>query len=176
MQTGGGGWMVLQRRVDASLSFNKDWTAYKNGFGDLGGNLWIGLENMHLLTSSGMNATLRIDLRHKNAPHVLAHAEYESFKIGSELSGYTLNFGRYYGNAGDALSSGLHNGRRFYTHDKDTAGQCAARNAGGWWFSACFDAFLNGPYPDIDPYYMTWYTLYGSSGNITFSEMKIRYN
>ena len=32
--------------------FNKDWEAYKNGFGDIGSDYWIGLEILHNITSS----------------------------------------------------------------------------------------------------------------------------
>ena len=58
------GWMVVQRRVNASISFTRDWDAYKRGFGSLTGNLWYGLEVMHLLTQPGKNAVLRIDMKH----------------------------------------------------------------------------------------------------------------
>jgi len=33
---------VFQRRVDDTLSFEKNWNDYANGFGDLLGNFWLG--------------------------------------------------------------------------------------------------------------------------------------
>ena len=53
METDGGGWIVIQRR-NASLgtvNFTRNWEDYVNGFGDLEGEFWIGLENIHELTN-----------------------------------------------------------------------------------------------------------------------------
>ena len=56
--------MVVQRRVNDSTNFTRDWHAYKRGFGSLTGSLWYGLEVMHLFAQPGKNAVLRIDMRH----------------------------------------------------------------------------------------------------------------
>ncbi|CAB4021381.1 Hypothetical predicted protein [Paramuricea clavata] len=61
MQTDGGGWTVFQRRQDASVDFYRGWQDYKNSFGDLNGNFWLGLDRIHRLTKSGQNI-LRVDL------------------------------------------------------------------------------------------------------------------
>lgn len=37
---------LIQRRVDNSVSFNRDWTAYQNGFGGLNSNFWLGLNKI----------------------------------------------------------------------------------------------------------------------------------
>ena len=48
METDGGGWTVFQRRVSDIVSFERDWDAYKRGFGPLEGDLWWGNEHVAL--------------------------------------------------------------------------------------------------------------------------------
>ena len=43
---------VLMDRNDADVSFNRDWQEYRQGFGDLNGDHWLGLQNMHLITEN----------------------------------------------------------------------------------------------------------------------------
>jgi len=35
-------WQVIQRRVDNTTDFYRDWKSYKDGFGDLTRNFWLG--------------------------------------------------------------------------------------------------------------------------------------
>ena len=108
MVTDGGGWIVFQRRVDASIDFYRGWEEYKNGIGDLNGNFWLGLENFHKIASPGKGAMLCVDLKHFRAPSTIRHAEYTKFEILSESEGYKLQVDGYSGNAGDSF--GYHNG------------------------------------------------------------------
>lgn len=48
----GGGWTVIQRRVNANVDFYRGWCDYKNGFGSLGGNFWLGLDRIHRLAKA----------------------------------------------------------------------------------------------------------------------------
>ncbi|CAG2247465.1 unnamed protein product [Mytilus edulis] len=81
-----GGWTVIQNRTNDYIGFYRDWDAYKDGFGDLKTDFWLG----------------------------------------------------------NALSN--HNGNKFYTRDRDSTSNCAVTSKGGWWYSNCHHANLNGRY------------------------------
>ena len=53
METDGGGWTVIQRRINGSVDFYKGWEDYELGFGDLETEFWWGLKKIHCLTSQG---------------------------------------------------------------------------------------------------------------------------
>lgn len=50
MQTNGGGWTYIHNRFDGTEDFFLNWHDYKYGFGNIGGEFWLGLENIHHLT------------------------------------------------------------------------------------------------------------------------------
>lgn len=52
METMGGGWVVIQNRYNGNQDFYLNWQDYKHGFGNLGGEFWLGLENIHSLTGT----------------------------------------------------------------------------------------------------------------------------
>ena len=56
----GGGWLVVQRRKDGSVDFDRTWVEHEEGFGDLDGGFWYNLRPLHCLTSQGQ-WQLRID-------------------------------------------------------------------------------------------------------------------
>ena len=178
--TSPGVWTVFQRRVDATVDFNRTWAEYREGFGDLAGSFWLGLEKLHQLAGPGKGATLRVDIKHLDLPGEIRYAEYSIFEISDEASGYKLRIGGYTGNAEDSLS--FHNDLKFTTkdHDNDPARNynCAVKYSGGWWYKTCFSANLNAQFPSenkVDPNTMSWYELKKAHGSINFSEMKIKF-
>lgn len=90
------GWIVIQRRVDGSSDFFRYWNDYKTGFGDLNGNFWIGLDNLHKLAGPERRNILRVDLKHISSSS-LYYAAYSTFEVGDESSGYKLTVNGYYG-------------------------------------------------------------------------------
>ena len=100
MTTNSGGWTVFQRRLDGSVDFFLDWASYKNGFGDLNGEFWLGNDNLHHLTAT-VDATLRVDLEDFDGD--TRYAEYTTFDVADEGDKYRLLIGGYSGTAGDAM-------------------------------------------------------------------------
>jgi len=94
MTTSGGGWTIIQRRVDGSVDFYRNWTDYKNGFGDPTGEYWLGLDKINRLTNLGTKV-IRFDLW--DTTGVTKYPEYSFFAIASENVKYKLSLGTYSG-------------------------------------------------------------------------------
>ncbi|XP_061190537.1 angiopoietin-2-like [Saccostrea echinata] len=165
METMDGGWTVIQKRLDGGLSFDRNWTEYKNGFGEPEGNVWIGNDVIHQLTKE-RNSSLYVSITLVNGskPYEL----YEWFSVSNEEDKYKLFLG---GPATGTLGDGMLKignsyvslpGMSFTTSDKDNdrydGVNCAVDLKGGWWFNICHHAFLNGPWSPqnwINPWYPT---------------------
>ena len=85
--TAGGGWTVFQKRLDGSVDFYRGWTDYKNGFGNLNGEFWLGLDKINRLTNT--KNRLRVDL--EDTTGKTAYAEYNMFAVTSERTKYQLS-------------------------------------------------------------------------------------
>ena len=94
MTTSGGGWTVFQRRLDGSVDFWRGWQDYKQGFGNLSGEYWLGLDRIHRMTNISQNE-LRIDMEDTSGN--TAYAYYDVFTVGSEIEKYQINIGNYKG-------------------------------------------------------------------------------
>ena len=92
--TTGGGWTVFQKRLDGSVDFYRYWNDYKNGFGDLTGEFWLGLDKIYRLTNTKRNR-LRVDLEETTGNTV--YAEYDMFAVTNETTYYKLSLGMYSG-------------------------------------------------------------------------------
>ena len=172
--SGGGGWLVVQRRQDGSVDFNRDWVDYEDGFGSLTGEFWYGLHPLHCLTNQGQ-WELRIDFNLIDGTK--GYLSYSSFKIGSASTNYTLSISRFTGTtSSDPFSTHQLNGMPFTTKDRDNdkwSFNCAVNdvgNAGGWWYNACSFIFLNNQFKSKNGILLSgwpWKAL-------SFTEMKIR--
>jgi len=149
METEGGGWTVIQRRVDESVPFNRGWDEYEAGFRDPEGNYWMGLKNIHLLTRHP--ATLYIDLEMFTGSTAYAH--YSRFSVGDADTDYQLHARGYSGTAGNSLlydsPGGYVDGMKFSTWDRDndlSTLHCVSCCGGPWWHNSCTRSALNGKY------------------------------
>ncbi|XP_022107440.1 microfibril-associated glycoprotein 4-like [Acanthaster planci] len=177
METDGGGWTVFQRRQDGSVDFYRDWESYRQGFGDLNGEFWLGNDNLHRLTAQGVYR-LRIDL--EDFENNTAYAVYDTFRVADGSANYRLTVEGYSGTAGDALS--YHSNQSFTTkdRDKDSNGpyNCAVKYSGAWWYKSCHHSNLNGMYlggqTSVYAKGVVWYHWKGHNYSLKRTEMKIR--
>ena len=163
MKTDGGGWTVFHKRFNGFVGFYRDWGEYKNGFGDVRGEHWLGNEKIHQLTE--IPSQLRVEINTTSNGN--KYAKYSNFSITNEATNYTLFVGFYSGDATDELKA--HNGFAFSTKDRDNdknSGNCAVNQRGAWWYYNCYASNLNGNYGESN-YHWKWNYLKGS-------EMKLK--
>ena len=174
VSTAGGGWLVVQRRQDGSVDFNRGWVNYEDGFGSLTGEFWYGLTPLHCLTNQGQ-WEMRIDFILTDGTK--SYLSYSSFSVGPASSNYQLSISGYNGNASIDPITGSHslNGIPFSTKDKDndkSSSKCAVNNgggnAGGWWYRSCSHIYPNNKYKSS-----YGIVLKGWKG-LRFTEIKIR--
>uniref|UniRef100_A0A1I8G6X4 Fibrinogen C-terminal domain-containing protein n=1 Tax=Macrostomum lignano TaxID=282301 RepID=A0A1I8G6X4_9PLAT len=160
-------WISIQRRVDNSTDFYRNWTEYAAGFGEgAHTNHWLALASCGCellsielcLTTAGLRAVhsltwpsgraLRMRMRLWNGTEFWA--DYSSFSVASEADKFRLNVSGFHGSHPamyDSLAS--HNGAMFSTLDSDndgSSGHCSTYYKGGWWFSSCYMCSPNGLY------------------------------
>ncbi|CAH1776492.1 unnamed protein product [Owenia fusiformis] len=142
------GWSVIQRRIDGTVSFyDKIWDEYKNGFGDLNGEFWLGNEKIHELVTLN-DYKIRFDLHHPNGTWY--YSIHENFRISNETENYKAYIGSFLEGTAGAQALSMRN-REFSTNDRDNDSNgkvhCAqSLNGGGWWYSRCGATRLNGKY------------------------------
>ncbi|XP_034797060.1 tenascin-R isoform X2 [Pan paniscus] len=172
MTTDGGGWIVFQRRQNGQTDFFRKWADYRVGFGNLEDEFWLGLDNIHRITSQG-RYELRVDMRDGQEA---AFASYDRFSVEDSRNLYKLRIGSYNGTAGDSLS--YHQGRPFSTEDRDNdvaVTNCAMSYKGAWWYKNCHRTNLNGKYGESrHSQGINWYHWKGHEFSIPFVEMKMR--
>ena len=135
-----GGWLVFQRRINASVNFTRGWASYEKGFGRHGFEFWLGNLYIHRITRRGehmlrIEKSVSIDGRDQTF-----FAEYDSFRMSSPFDNYNLHVGKYRGNLSDILSDA--NNSAFSTWDRDNdkvKGSCALTNEGAWWYGRTCD-------------------------------------
>ncbi|KAB0384375.1 hypothetical protein FD755_006292 [Muntiacus reevesi] len=178
METSGGGWTVIQRRENGNVNFQRNWTDYKQGFGNPAGEYWLGNEVVYQLTRRG-NYSLRVELQDWEGNE--AFSQYEHFQLGSEGQLYRLSLSGYTGSAGHQSSLILQS-TSFSTLDADNDNclcKCAQLMSGGWWFDACGLSNLNGIYYPVGHHLrkmngIRWHYFKGPSYSLRATRMMVR--
>ena len=158
--TDGGGWTLVLRNRYGNISFSKGWVDYKDGFGDLDYDFWIGndfLFKMTTLYNLHESNTTQLYISLVDKANTIFYIKYNNFAVFSENEKYKLHVsGHMYGTAGDSLE--LHNNMKFTTKDQDNDKRSNVNCAvsydarGGWWFNSCYRVQLSSTFKDIyDP-------------------------
>lgn len=138
METDGGGWTTIIRRTWSSLTFNRPYYEYEEGFGELEKDFWYGLRAMRDITTR-TPYEMRFDMFDVVNDTVSAsHAFYSSFRVEGE--NYTLHLGSFSG-SDEILVNNLiqFDGQQFYAkREKQDQGleatECIDRFKAGWWY------------------------------------------
>ena len=152
---------TIQRRISDSVDFDRDWDDYVNGFGEEDGNYWMGLEEIHQLTTTH-DVSLFIDIEtFEGEPFTL---KLQTFSVGNAASNYAWNYSGY-SQSSDRVKltvfRSMENGMMFSTRDRDNdrypGVHCASEvYRGGWWYRGCANINLNGDYEgDVTPTTLT---------------------
>ena len=168
---GGGGWLVVQRRQDGSVDYNRTWVEYEDGFGKLTDEFWYGLRALHCLTGQG-GWEMRMDIKLSNGTNIFL--QYEQFKVASAKDKYKLTVGGFLGITTDPMVD--HNETNFTTKDSDNDDHeinCALFNgpempSGGWWYKSCWSIAPSSIYNHLGV------SLNGRWHVLQFIEIKIR--
>ncbi|KAL7740796.1 hypothetical protein ACLKA6_013648 [Drosophila palustris] len=177
-QTRDGGWTIILRRIDGSVNFNRNWTEYKNGFGNLDGEYFLGLDKIHAMTAERRQELLVVLEDYEGEQR---YETYDEFAIGNEDQQYELHtLGKANGTAGDSLSD--LRGMKFTTFDRDNdlwkGGNCAVQGTGAWWYNGewyCHVSQLTETYKDNEcDKGVTWDTFRGYEYCLKTAIMMIR--
>ncbi|KRF98480.1 uncharacterized protein Dwil_GK28265 [Drosophila willistoni] len=136
----GGGWIVIQKRFDGSINFNRSWTEFRNGFGQLHGEFFIGLDKLHHITNT---QPYELYIQVEEFMGEAGFASYDNFKIGNEASQYKLeSLGDFRGTLSNQMMFGMKQKFTTYDHQNDQTRyiDCDPEWFGAWWHKDC-----NGP-------------------------------
>ena len=192
-KTSGGGWTVIQRRMDGTVNFFRRWSEYKDGFGELQHEHWLGNDNIYILTAQavipGSEAMVQLRLRGYNGGNTLYTNRYGFIQVDSEANNYLLHVKKPSGGFGPSYFTSYNHRSEFSTFDRDNDRSSSSYNCArdyqyaGWWINASGNSCtssaatynnFNGPYDELRQ--RTWYKriTWGGSSHPLFTDMKIR--
>jgi hypothetical protein len=156
-----GGWTVVQRQFDGDVDFQRNYSDYVRGFGNVSGDHWLGLDRIHALTTiPGNTSSLRIDFELYNGTR--GYQLYADVSVDTSARDYMLHVT---GTPHDLSTLNIpwapttnydyglytNNWQRFYTIDHGRGFGCPRpghdpAGGGGWWFNNCGYVNPNGRY------------------------------
>jgi len=187
-----GQWIVLQSRTIGDVPFDQTWDAYRQGFGFVGGDHWLGLDALYTLCPTTRPCELRVEITYFGEPYYLLvtkqpsgryTAVYRRFAVAGPEQNFRLDIGQWLedSTAPDSISGyylNTQNGMEFSTIDVDNdlkvGGSCSAMTGhGGWWYRNCGFAWLNG-YWDSSPYDGLYWSSVTGGNTAASSRMLVR--
>ncbi|XP_067685874.1 techylectin-5B-like [Haliotis asinina] len=143
-----GGNTYIQIHDDGSTHFNRSWQEYKDGFGDLTKDFWLGNDKIAYITN-GRSQLLLFKTKDISST-VYRQRIYKSFTL-SQDGLYTMTYERSWAHirpeyiGGDCLAE--LKGQPFSTFDRDNDESplnCAQEHQSGFWFKDCTPCNPNG--------------------------------
>ena len=128
---------------------------YVNGFGEVDGNFWLGLEEIHQVTTTH-NVSLYTNIETFEGEAFTM--KLQIFSVNDATTNYAWNFSGFsqsYDRVKGSVLGSWHNAMMFTTRDRDndlwSTGNSRRR---GWWYNSCGLMNLNGNYEDdVTPTY-----------------------
>ena len=154
-----GGWTVFMRRYDGSQDFYLYWNQYKEGFGNVSGEHWLGNDKLYYLTNQKqyrmkMDATIWSTGEKK-------YSVYDKFRVDNEGNNYRLHVSGYSGNTGSDVWA-YNNGSEFSTRDRDndrsSGASCSQTFKGAHWYNNCYYVHPTGLYKNTGDGSMVFYS------------------
>lgn len=127
-----GNWTIILRRMDGSENFDRNKTEYEEGFGNLTGEFFLGLDKIHALTSDQPQELIVLleDFKGK-----IRYEAYDKFAIANGNNSYNLEtLAQATGTAGDSLRN--HQGVKFSSN-------CGHIWTSGWWYKNCHERYIH---------------------------------
>lgn len=160
-----GGWVVINRRVNGQVDFDRGWTDYVHGFGDFNADMWLGLKFIHILTSVHNYISFSFLMTSSGIQATVTHNNFRVLDENDKFRMYVSD--SQYPNAEMEKYIGIykgfyyHNGMQFSTKDSDndlSANNCADyngdfTNTGGYWYRDCLQlGNINNVFTNLNIY------------------------
>ena len=166
-----GGWTVFKNRFDGSQDFYLYWRDYKNGFGNLTREHWLGNDKLHYITQQS-NYTMKMEVTYWKTGEK-RYAIYDRFSLEGEKSKYRHHVSGYSGDT-DRDYCKYHDqmlfSNRYQDNDGSLHSSCARNAKGGHWYNVCYRVHPTGPYKEYADAMSFWY----NSQSIYLKQMKLK--